>query len=224
MPIGFDERGQLMVAMADPSNVLALDDLKLMTGHEVRPVVASPDDIQGLIGRMSRLDDAVAEAVEQGEDELADVTEIRESADDAPVIKLVNSIIAQAVEEGASDIHFEPEGRDMRVRFRVDGVLRETTQIPRRMVPGAISRVKIMADLDIAEKRVPQDGRVSLTVEGHAIDIRVVTMPRVDGEGIVMRILDKSAGADRARPARHVGGERRSSSRTASGAPTAPCW
>jgi type IV pilus assembly protein PilB len=193
VPIGFDERGQLMVAMSDPSNVLALDDLKLMTGHEVRPVVASADDIAGAIGRMSRLDEAVAEAVMEGEEELADVTEIRESADDAPVIKLVNSIIAQAVEEGTSDIHFEPEGRDMRVRFRVDGVLRETTQIPRRMVPGVISRVKIMADLDIAEKRVPQDGRVSLTVDGHAIDTRVVTMPRVDGEGIVMRILDKSA-------------------------------
>jgi type IV pilus assembly protein PilB len=192
-PIGFDERGRLRVAISDPSNVLALDDLKLMAGHEVQPVVASPDDIQALIGRMSRLDDAVAEAVLQGEEELADVTEVRESADDAPVIKLVNSIIAQAVEELASDIHFEPDRRDMRVRFRVDGVLRETTQIPRRMVPGVVSRIKIMADLDIAEKRVPQDGRVSLTVDGHAIDTRVVTMPRVDGEGIVMRILDKSA-------------------------------
>ena len=95
---------------------------------------------------MSRLDDAVAEAVEEGEEELADVTEIRESAEDAPVIKLVNSIIAQAVEEGASDIHFEPEGREMRVRFRVDGVLRETTQIPKRMIAGVVSRVKIMAD------------------------------------------------------------------------------
>jgi type IV pilus assembly protein PilB len=192
-PVGFDDRGHLMVAMSDPSNVLALDDLKLMTGHEVRPVVASPDDIQGLIGRMSRLDDAVAAAVLEGEDELADVTEIRESADDGPVIKLVNSIIAQAVEDGASDIHFEPDGRDMRVRFRVDGILRQTTQIPRRMVPGVVSRVKIMADLDIAERRVPQDGRVSLTVDKHAIDTRVVTMPRVDGEGVVMRILDKSA-------------------------------
>ncbi len=191
-PIGFDERGQLLVAMSDPSNVLALDDLKLMAGHEVRPVVASPDDIHQLIGRMSRLDSAVAEAVSEGEEQLADVTEIRESAEDAPVIKLVNSIIAQAVEEGASDIHYEPDGRDMRVRFRVDGVLRETTEIPRRMVAGVVSRVKIMADLDIAEKRVPQDGRVGLTVEGHAIDTRVVTMPRVDGEGIVMRILDKS--------------------------------
>ena len=191
-PIGYDDGGHLLVAMADPSNVLALDDLKLRTGCEVRPVVASPDDIDGLIGRMSRLDEAVAEAVQEGEEELADVTEIHESADDAPVIKLVNSIIAQAVEEGASDIHFEPEGHEMRVRFRVDGVLRETTTIPKRMTAGVVSRVKIMAALDIAEKRVPQDGRVSLTVEGHAIDTRIVTMPRVDGEGIVMRILDKT--------------------------------
>jgi type IV pilus assembly protein PilB len=192
-PIGFADGNRLRVAISDPSNVIALDDLKLMTGHEVQPVVASPEDIQSLIGRMSRLDEAVAEAVQQGEAEVADVTEIRESADDAPVMKLVNSIIAQAVEDLASDIHFEPEGREMRVRFRVDGVLRETTHIPRRMVAGVVSRVKIMADLDIAEKRVPQDGRVSLTVDGHAIDTRVVTMPRVDGEGIVMRILDKSA-------------------------------
>ena len=192
VPVGVDENEQLLVAMSDPSNVLALDDLKLMTGNEVVPVVASPDDIQGLIGRMSRYDDAVAAAIDMGEEELAEVSDIRESADDAPVIKLVNSIIGQAVEEGASDIHFEPEGREMRVRFRVDGILRETTQIPRRMIAGVISRVKIMADLDIAEKRVPQDGRVSLVVEKHAIDTRVVTMPRVDGEGIVMRILDKS--------------------------------
>jgi type IV pilus assembly protein PilB len=192
-PVGFDERGRLRVAISDPSNVIALDDLKLVTGHEVQPVVASRDDIQGLIGRMSRLDEVVAEAVQEGEAELADVTEIRESADDAPVMKLVNSIIAQAVEDLASDIHFEPEGREMRVRFRVDGVLRETTTIPRRMVAGVVSRIKIMADLDIAEKRLPQDGRVSLTVDGHAIDTRVVTMPRVDGEGLVMRILDKSA-------------------------------
>ncbi len=141
---------------------------------------------------MSRLDDAVAAAVEQGEEELAEVTEIRESADDAPVIKLVNSVIAQAVDEGASDIHFEPDERDMRVRFRVDGVLRESTHIPRRMVPGTVSRMKIMADLDIAERRLPQDGRVSLTVEGKAIDLRVVTMPQVDGEAMVIRILDKS--------------------------------
>ena len=123
--------------MADPSNVLALDDLKLMTGYEIRPVVASADDIGTLIAKMNRLDDAVADAMDEddgGRRRL--VNEIRESAADAPVIKLVNSIIAQAVEDGASDIHFEPHDRDMRVRFRVDGVLHETTTIPRRMVAG----------------------------------------------------------------------------------------
>ena len=192
IPIGFHSSGNLLVAMADPSNVLALDDLKLMTGYEIRPVVASADDIASLIAKMNRLDDAVADAVDDEEEEDAELAaDIRESAADAPTIKLVNSIIAQAVEDGASDIHFEPHGRDMRVRFRVDGVLHETTQIPRRMVPGVVSRVKIMADLDIAERRIPQDGRVSLSVEGHSVDIRVVTLPSAGGEGIVMRILDK---------------------------------
>src|SRR3954447_19657958 len=117
IPIGFHSSGNLLVAMADPSNVLALDDLKLMTGYEIRPVVASAEDIGTLIAKMNRLDDAVADAVDldEGEAEADLVDDIRESAADAPVIKLVNSIIAQAVEDGASDIHFEPHDRDMRV-------------------------------------------------------------------------------------------------------------
>jgi type IV pilus assembly protein PilB len=191
IPIGFHNSGNLLVAMADPSNVLALDDLKLMTGYEIRPVVASAEDIGTLIAKMNRLDDAVADAVDEDEEDEEFAADIRESAADAPTIKLVNSIIAQAVEDGASDIHFEPHGRDMRVRFRVDGVLHETTSIPRRMVPGVVSRVKIMGDLDISERRIPQDGRVSLSVEGHSVDIRIVTLPSAGGEGIVMRILDK---------------------------------
>jgi type IV pilus assembly protein PilB len=191
VPVGFED-GKLLVAMVDPSNVLALDDMKLLTGHELRPVVASPDDIAGLIGRMSRLDEAVAEAVqEEDEDDGATISDIRESAEDGPIIKLVNSVIAQAVEEGASDLHFEPDGRDMRVRFRIDGVLSETTTIPRRMIAGVVSRIKIMADLDISERRLPQDGRVGLKVEGHGVDLRIVTMPGVHGEGVVMRLLDK---------------------------------
>src|ERR671932_294090 len=161
VPIGFHSNGHLLVAMADPSNVLAIDDLKLMTGYEIRPAVASSEDIAGLIVKMNRLDEAVAESLE--------------------------------AEEGASDIHFEPHGKDMRVRFRVDGVLHETTTIPRRMVPGVVSRVKIMADLDIAEKRLPQDGRVTLQVESHHVDVRIVTLPSNAGEGIVMRLLDKEA-------------------------------
>src|ERR671932_85472 len=195
VPIGFHSNGHLLVAMSDPSNVLAIDDLKLMTGYEIRPAVASAEDIAGLIVKMNRLDEAVAESLEidEDEDDPSIIEEIRESAADAPTIKLVNSIIAQAVEDGASDIHFEPHNKEMRVRFRVDGVLHETTTIPRRMVAGVVSRVKIMADLDIAEKRLPQDGRVSLQVEGHHVDVRIVTLPHGAGEGIVMRLLDKEA-------------------------------
>ena len=116
-----------MVAMSDPSNVLALDDLKLMTGSEVRPVVASPDDIAGLIGRMSRFDDAVAAAIDLGEEELAEVSEIRESADDwGAGHQAREPDPLPGREEGASDVHLEPEGRQMRVRSRVDGVLRDT--------------------------------------------------------------------------------------------------
>jgi type IV pilus assembly protein PilB len=190
IPIGFHQSGRLLVAMADPSNVLALDDLKLMTGYEVRPVVASREDIAALIAKMNRLDDAVADVIDQDEEDDV-LVDIHETAADAPVIKLVNSIIAQAMEDGASDIHFEPHGRDMRVRFRVDGVLSETTTIPRRMIPGVVSRVKIMGDLDISERRVPQDGRTSMSIDGHSVDIRIVTLPAAGGEGIVMRILDK---------------------------------
>jgi type IV pilus assembly protein PilB len=194
VPVGYDG-DTLLVAMAQPTNVHAIDDLKMMTGLEIRRVVASPEDIAKLISRMSSLEDAVAAAIEEDEESdepQAAVTEIRESAEDAPVIKLVNSVIAQAVDENASDIHFEPEGRDMRVRFRIDGVLVESTTIPRRMVPGVISRVKIMGQLDIAERRIPQDGRTSVMVAGRPLDIRIVTMPSVHGEGVVMRILDKS--------------------------------
>ena len=159
------------MAMSDPSNVLALDDLKLMTGTRCGRWWPRPRTSTGLIGRMSRLDDAVAEAVEEDEEELAEVTEIRESADDAPVIKLVNSIIAQARRGRRLGHPLRARGpRDARALPRGRRAARDAPTIPRRMVAGVISRVKIMADLDIAEKRVPQDGRVSLTVDGHAID------------------------------------------------------
>jgi type IV pilus assembly protein PilB len=193
VPVGFDDDGALMVAVADPTNVLNLDDLKIMTGREIRPVVATDDDVASLIGHMNRLDEAVSEAIEEDdtEEDLA-LTEVRESVDDAPTIKLVNSILAEAVELRASDVHFENDGGDMRVRFRVDGVLNETATIPRKMIPGVVSRIKVMADLDISERRLPQDGRVTLKIEGRPVDMRVVTMPAVNGEGVVMRLLDKS--------------------------------
>jgi type IV pilus assembly protein PilB len=197
IPVAYVDERTVLVAMADPANVLAIDDIAIMTGLEVRAAVASREDISGLLSRLTRLDDVVEDVSFGGEDDFADgpaeIVDLRDSADDQPVIKLVNQVVAQAVEQGASDVHLEPDGKDLRVRFRVDGVLIETTTIPKRMVSGVISRVKIMADLDIAERRVPQDGRVGLTIDGHAVDLRVVTLPSVHGESIVMRILDKGS-------------------------------
>ncbi len=189
----WDER-TLLVAMADPTNILALDDIGLITGLGIRPVVASSEDVAALISRLTSLDDMVRDAsIEEAEEDVGEIVELRESADDAPVVKLVNQIVAQAVQRGASDVHLEPDGRGLRVRFRVDGVLSETTSVPKRMVLGVISRVKIMCDLDIAERRLPQDGRIGLAVDGRQIDLRVVTLPSVHGEAVVMRILDKEA-------------------------------
>jgi type IV pilus assembly protein PilB len=195
VPVAFAGPRALLVAMADPTNVLAIDDIALMTGYDVRPAVASADDIGALVARLTRLDDVVqSTVVEDAEDAAPEVVDLRETADDAPIIKLVNGIIAQAVEQGASDVHLAPDGTDLRVRFRIDGVLHDSATVPRRMVSGVISRVKIMSDLDIAERRVPQDGRVGLSIDGHHVDLRVVTLPSVHGESIVMRILDQSSG------------------------------
>ncbi len=202
VPVTYLDDRTLLVAMSDPANVLAVDDIALLTRLDVKPAVASVDDITSLIARMNRFEDAVQEAVEEGEDGASplEIVDLRESAEDAPVIKLVHSIIAQAAEQGASDIHFEPQtddggrtGRELRVRMRIDGVLNEETIVPKRMVSGVVSRLKIMADLDIAERRVPQDGRVGLTIEGRHVDIRAVTIPSVHGESVVLRILDKES-------------------------------
>jgi type IV pilus assembly protein PilB len=193
LPVGYVNPDTLLVAMADPANVIAIDDIQMMTGLNCRVAVAAPEDIDAQIRRLNTLESAVTEAAEEEDDEagLTDVTELRESAEDAPVIKLVYSILGQAATEGASDIHFEPSETDMRVRFRVDGVLYEAARVPRRMVPGVISRVKIMSELDIAEKRVPQDGRVSVNVDDRPVDLRVTTLPTQRGEGATIRILDK---------------------------------
>jgi type IV pilus assembly protein PilB len=195
VPVAFIDKRTLLVAMTDPANVLAVDDIAIMTGYEVRVAVAAPEDISDLIGRMDRLEDVVSEsdrhADADAEDDGADIVNLHETADDAPVVKLVNQVVAQAVQRHASDIHLAPDGNELRVRYRVDGVLHDVTSVPRRMAAGVISRLKIMAELNIAEKRVPQDGRVGLAVDGRHIDLRVVTLPSVHGESIVMRILDK---------------------------------
>jgi type IV pilus assembly protein PilB len=195
LPVGFVDKGTLLVAMADPTNVLAVDDIQIATALDCRVAVAAEEDIEALIVRLNTLQSAVSETViegeEEAEDELAEVADIEVSAEDAPVIKLVFSILGQAVGEGASDVHFEPDEGEMRVRFRVDGVLREAAHVPKRMINAVISRVKIMSDLNIAEKRVPQDGRVSITIEDRRVDLRITTLPTQRGEGATIRILDK---------------------------------
>ena len=194
VPVAFIDKGTLLVAMADPANVLAVDDVAIMTGYEVHAAVAPPEDIVALISRLDRLQEVVGDSGAQLEEEQeAEVLDVRETADDAPVVKIVSQIVAEAVERGASDVHLAPEGGELRVRFRVDGVLHDVTTVPRRVAGGVVSRVKIMAELDIAERRLPQDGRVGLSVDGRHIDLRVVTLPSVHGESIVMRVLDKES-------------------------------
>ncbi len=196
VPVGFGEDGALLLAMADPTNVLTIDDVAMITGRRVRVGVASGEDLDLLLTRLAGMDESI-EGIVDGDAEVdaeaeLEVGTLAEEADrDAPVIKLVHSLIAQAVQQGASDIHLSPEEGDAKVLFRVDGVLSPAATIKRRMIAGVVSRIKIMGDLDIAEKRVPQDGRFALTIEGRRVDIRVVTLPLVYGESVVLRILDK---------------------------------
>jgi type IV pilus assembly protein PilB len=191
VPVGFMANHTLVLAMADPTNVLTLDEMAMITGMKVRPAAAAPDDIAALIGRLSKLGDAVAE-VEEPEPE-PEVTIADGPEGDAPIIKLVHSIIAEAVEQGASDIHCKPDLDEMHVLFRVDGVLTPAATVAHNMAPGVVSRIKIMANLDIAERRQPQDGRLAITLDGRRVDVRVVTLPLVKGEGVVMRVLDTGA-------------------------------
>jgi type IV pilus assembly protein PilB len=200
VPVGYVDQHTLLVAAADPANVLAVDDIQIATGLDCRIAVAAEEDVESLLSRLSTLQSAAAEAIieEQDREEeddgaqgLGEVSSMQAGAEDAPVIKLVYSILAQAVGEGASDIHLEPEESELRIRFRVDGVLKEAAHVPRRMIGAVISRLKIMSELDIAEKRVPQDGRVSVSVEDRRIDLRVTTLPTQRGEGATIRILDE---------------------------------
>ena len=198
----------LTLAMADPTNVFALDDVGFMTGLQIQPVVASEAAIRKAFERlyetgasvtdmMSELEEADTdvEVVEGGEETFtkADVFDLKESADEAPVVRLINMILTDAIRRGASDIHLEPYEKVFRVRFRIDGVLHEIMTPPKRLEAALTSRVKIMATLDIAERRLPQDGRIKLRYHQREIDFRVSTLPTIFGEKTVMRILDKDA-------------------------------
>ena len=194
LPISWDD-DVLVVAMADPSNVLAVDDIRALTGAQVRCVVATSAQIRETIDRFHRLDSEVDDLASQAANELTDKDELANVSavvEDAPIVKFVNLLITQAVADRASDIHVEPAERDLRIRFRIDGVLHEVMRSPKAIQAGVISRLKVMSDINIAERRIPQDGRMSLTVGGKPIDLRVATLPTVHGEKVVMRILDKN--------------------------------
>jgi type IV pilus assembly protein PilB len=199
LPISRSGR-RLVVAMANPSNIFAIDDIKFITGYEVEPHVASEAALKKAIDRAYDSAGTMADVMKGMEDELAVVEEEDPAdadagiagADEAPIVKLVNSLIADAVRKGASDIHMEPYEKSMRVRFRIDGVLHEMMSPPFKFKAALLSRLKIMAELDIAERRVPQDGRIKIKVVNRTIDLRVSSLPTIFGEKIVMRILDKS--------------------------------
>jgi type IV pilus assembly protein PilB len=189
----------LTVAMANPDNIFAIDDIKFITGLEVRPVVATETAIKRAIDRFYESADSLAEVMKDMQEDFEIVEEMDDDSgsaeamsEDAPVVKLVNSLIADAVNKGASDIHIEPFEKKLRVRYRIDGVLHEMMSPPYKMKGAVTSRLKIMAELDIAEKRVPQDGRIKIRIGAKKIDLRVSSLPTIFGEKIVMRILDKS--------------------------------
>ena len=195
VPIGFDDEGKLMVAMADPANVLAIDDIRSVSGYEVVPKVATRSGVADAIRRLSSFGSDVADLADLAvgdSDEVGDIEGIEAAVEEAPVVKLMNTLITRGINERASDIHIEPGEKDLRIRFRIDGVLSEVMSTPRTIANAVVSRLKIMADLNIAERRIPQDGRVSLRVAGRPIDLRVATLPTMYGEKVVLRILDKS--------------------------------
>ena len=197
MPVRI-EGGRLVVAMSDPTNIYALEDLMMISGYPITPVVALEEEIQRVHNKIFAMSEEISEFLEEASKERVEQDHgdldlgIQASPDEAPIIRLVSSILQQAVGDGASDIHIEPQARELAVRMRVDGVLREAMTVPPKLMNGVTARLKILANLDIAEKRLPQDGRFSVKLGGSKIDLRVASLPTVYGEKIVLRLLDTS--------------------------------
>ncbi|HEX9530091.1 MAG TPA: ATPase, T2SS/T4P/T4SS family [Acidimicrobiales bacterium] len=191
------EGEKIVVAMVNPSDVFAVDDMRTVTKSQIRPVMADEGQILRALERVWR-SGAEAEAMLQLASDEAEVDDVAlpggdHAAEDAPVVQFVNELLTRAVHDRASDIHLEPTGQHLRVRFRVDGVVRDVMTVPRQIQGAVVSRLKIMADINIAERRKPQDGRVTMSLDERAVDIRVVTLPTAFGEAVVMRLLDRSA-------------------------------
>jgi type IV pilus assembly protein PilB len=181
--------GEIIVGVTDPGDVVALDDVRAATGMTVRPVVVARSEVRRIIERLQRESSDLGE-MESELDESNSMTAQATSADDAPIVRYVNSLIEQAVQNRASDLHLEPTEDDMRVRYRIDGVLHEVDIIPRGVMNALISRIKIMSGVDITERRVPQNGRITAMIRDRTVDLRTATLPTVWGEKIVLRVLD----------------------------------
>ena len=193
VPVAWEDE-RLVVATSDPTNVIALDDLRVLTGAEVKLVYASRRDIDDKLAKAYRAEEELGDISQDmagsAAEDLDDLSSLGDSPDDAPVVRYVNLLITQAIADRASDIHVEPTENDLRVRYRIDGVLHEIMRSPKKIQAGVVSRLKIMADINIAERRIPQDGRMSITHNGAKVDLRVATLPTVWGEKVVLRILD----------------------------------
>ena len=202
VPIRLDEDGKLVIAMVDPLDRATLDSIRLYTAHQNLEIVLAPESelmdlIEKFYGSQASSLGRIVEGIEEGEldalsDENQDIEHLKDLASEAPVIRLVNLIISRAIESRGSDVHIEPFERELKVRYRIDGILHDVESPPKKLKAAVISRVKIMAKLNIAERRIPQDGRIKMRVLGKDIDLRVSTLPTMYGESVVMRILDKS--------------------------------
>jgi len=194
------EEGVVSIALSDPTNIELMDYLLATYGRETKFFVAPKNAIYGAIEKYYVVGNSIKEASSEAKAEIiaksgeeVSIEQLREMGQDAPVIRLVNTLITQAIVERASDIHVEPQKDHLRVRYRIDGILQEKQELPRNIQAGVLSRIKIMSNMDIAERRKPQDGRISLRIENKAIDFRVSSLPTIYGEKIVLRILDKSS-------------------------------
>ncbi len=184
---------ELVVAISDPDDVVALDDIRAATGMVIRPVVAARSELRKLIDRVKRNDsDLGAVGASSQLEEESSVANLTSLGDDGPVVRYVNSLIEQAIQSRASDLHLEPTETDMRVRFRIDGVLHEIDKVPRGVQSALVSRLKIMSNVDITERRLPQNGRITVRLNSHNVDLRTATLPTVWGEKVVLRVLDTS--------------------------------
>jgi type IV pilus assembly protein PilB len=182
---------ELVVAVSDPNDVVALDDIRAATGMKIRPVVAARTELRKIIDRLKREgSDLIDVAATLRSEDAGSVANLTDAGEDAPIVRYVNSLIEQAIQNRASDLHLEPTETDLRVRYRIDGVLHEVDRVPAGVQSALLSRLKIMASLDITERRVPQNGRITVRLNQHAVDLRVATLPTVWGEKVVLRVLD----------------------------------